>query len=145
MKFKEMNTWSKVLFVVGWIGIVCSVLTAILGILFATNAASIGTDYVVANAATASGLTGAELIKATGISLAIVGVVDVIVSWFSVRAAKNNSKVMLALVFNAIDTVMNIIAMINTSSLSTYLAGVIISAVGLVACIMILNNNKKSA
>lgn len=144
-KFGEMDGWSKFLFIVGWIGIVCGALCLILGIFLATNASMLGSDFLAQYDNTIDGETGEALVQYSAIALIIISVVSIFVAWLDVRGAKDNAKIMPALVFTVIDVVINVVSLASYGASSSYIISLIINIVALVACVKIFQNNKKAA
>lgn len=145
MKFKNMNVWSKILFIVGWIGVIGSILTLVIGVLATVKTDIFGAEFISQYDFVIPGISGSTLVQSVGIALIIMGIISIIESWLSIRAAKNNKKIMLALILTVIDTIMNVWACISSSSASSYISGVIINVICLVACVKIVQNNKKAA
>lgn len=138
MKFKDMSTWSKILFVSGWINFAVGLVTAVSGIIDIVYANMLGEEalqeYVITNE---TGLSAVALVEISGAIMIVFGVISVLAGVFSVLAAKNKGKLMVALALISTNLVVyGFLLYAGNVTISTLL-GLITILVGLVACIQI--------
>lgn len=149
MKFKDMDVWSKVLFVISIIAIIDAVLCVVIGITALAGAGALGADLLarVQNALTTNGisLTATEAIKYSGIALLIFAVLELIVALLELRAAKDNKKIMIPFVLACIGMVLYVIGFIKSGLANVDAIQIVTDLIEFVACLMIFLNSRKKA
>lgn len=129
MKYKNMDGWSKFLFIVGWVGVIGSIISALMGIFITMNPTAFTDQFAE------------DVVSASGITLIITGVVGAVVSWLDIRAAKDNSKVMLPLILTIADLVLYVVSVVMGSVSTSTVIGIVITVVEVIACFQIKKKN----
>lgn len=150
MKFKDMNVWSKVLFVIAIISIVDAVLCVVIGIAAIVGAGSLGADLLgrVSNALAANGIadmTAVDAVKYSGIALIIYAVLESVVALLELRAAKDNKKIMLPFIIACVGMVLYVIGFFRSGLANVDALQIATDLIEFVACLMVFINSKKSA
>lgn len=143
----SIETSNKILKVTGIITLIFGILGVIAGIVLIIGARALGTVADVApgeeEAAAAVGMGATSLI--VGIILLISSIVEILEGWFSVRASKDNAKIMPAWIFAILGVIGSVGQLI--SSLSEDPKGIISAIIAVALSVLIFvaaNTIKKS-
>lgn len=140
----SLETSQKILKVFGIIDIVIGILGILVGILAVVGAGMIGAsgvgDVAVQNATVDASAAGALALVA-GIVLIVSAIITLLQGIFSVRAAKDSSKIMPAYVFAIIGLVSSVISVISSIS-SSGSSGLLSGIIGLlISCLVFVAAN----
>lgn len=140
MKFKEMNIYSKILYVLG----IVNFIEAIAGIIYAIftffKVTSIVDTLKTRMLSYPNIFTLDKATKYSAIVLFISWLVVLLISLLEIRAAKDNTKILLPFIFVTINFVLEIIEIFTNG----FSISVIFSTLSFIVCLIILLNNKRN-
>ena len=136
----DLETSKKILKIFGILDIIFGIIGIIVGLL-----AFAGGGLVAASDQSEAGVIGAGIAVILGVILVISGIVSLLQGIFSVRAAKDTSKIMPAWVFAIIGIITSIISVISSwgKGTSSIVGSIVSLAIGVLIFIA-ANNIKKS-
>lgn len=139
MKFKEMNTWSKILYVLG----IISVVEGVYSIAYAIVVYMQGESNFLSKYASmlTTNQYNSQLFNAYLISLVLVALLTIVVGLLNIRGAKNNNKILIPFIFSTVNCALYVYNVFS----GQISVGVLISLLQFVACLMIFINNRKTA
>lgn len=138
MKFKEMDTWSKILFIIGIVGIIRNGITLLEGIFSYVYANVLG-DLIVTDLIDLSktGLNAAEAVQLTCIVLIVVAIIGLLVAWLSIRAAKGKGKCTIPMVVMIMNAIIYLSSICSGSFSFNYICTFLLNVAGVYSCYQI--------
>lgn len=145
MKFKEMNIWSKILYVLGILGVIEFIINLIYSIYTFFTSSAISNSAKQELLKYSFTLPVDDISKIMSIIIIVSSLVILIMALLDIRAAKDNSKIMLPLILESLNFILLIVSIFSSEISLANILGGIIDSICFLACIMIFINNKKTS
>lgn len=145
MKFKEMDTWSKVLFIVGVVDLIRFIITIIEGINSYAYADILG-EAVVADLIDLSGtgMSPTEAVQLSSIVVIVVAIFGLLIGCLSVRTAKGKGKGTIPMVVMTLYAVIYFASILFGRFYFNYICACLLNVAGAYSCYQIKKKRKNT-
>lgn len=126
MKFKEMDIWSKILYIAGLLGLVES----IVGILYGAYNLIFVSDQTA---------------KSLGSVLIVTWVICLLFFCLEINAAKDNKKILIPLIFSTLNLILTVVSAFEGELNPSKTISATIGLLSCISCVVIFINNKKTS